>query len=174
MASILKEKYLYERYSARLLAVCQRYLGSRADAEDVLHDSFIAIFKKIDDAEYRGEGKLYAWMRTVTVHQCIDFIRRKKRAPGSLDERMDFVDDAGPEPEGVRKIPPDVLFRLIRELPEGYRTVFNLFSLDGYSHAEIAEMLGIKEKTSSSQYLRARRLLAQKINDYLAHDGKKQ
>lgn len=174
MASILKEKYLYERYSARLLAVCQRYLGSRSDAEDVLHDSFITIFKKIGDAEYRGEDKLYAWMRRVAVNKCIDWLRRRKHDPLPLDDVPDIPESGGKEPEGLRKIPPGVLFNMIETLPEGYRTVFNLFSLDGYSHAEIAEMLGIKEKTSSSQYLRARRLLAQKINDYLAHDGKKQ
>lgn len=172
MASLLKEKYLYERYSARLLAVCRRYLGSQADAEDVLHDSFITIFKKIDDTDFRGEDKLYAWMRRVAVNKCIDSLRRRKHDPLPLDEAPDIPDSGGPEPEGLRKIPPGVLFGMIEALPEGYRTVFNLFSLDGYSHAEIAEMLGIKEKTSSSQYLRARRLLAQKINDYLAHGEK--
>lgn len=172
MASVLREKYLYERYSARLLAVCKRYLGSRDDAEDVLHDAFITIFKNIDDADYRGEDKLYAWMRRVAVNKCIDWLRRRKRDPLPLDEAPDLPEEG--DPGGLRKIPPEVLFGMIEALPEGYRTVFNLFCLDGYSHAEIAEMLGIKEKTSSSQYLRARRLLAQNINDYLAHGGKKQ
>lgn len=154
--------------------MCQRYVGDRADAEDVLHDAFITIFKKIDDTEYRGEEKLYGWMRSVTVHKCIDRLRQKKRDPLPFDEVPDVPDDGDSGPEGLRKIPPGVLFGMIEALPEGYRTVFNLFCLDGYSHAEIAEMLGIKEKTSSSQYLRARRLLAQKINDYLAHGGKQQ
>lgn len=152
--------------------MCQRYLGTRDDAEDVLHDTFITIFNKMDDSEYRGEDKLYAWMRRVAVNKCIDWLRRKKRDPLPLDEAPDLPDDDGTDPEGLRKIPPDVLFGMIESLPEGYRTVFNLFCLDGYSHAEIAGMLGINEKSSSSQYLRARRLLAQKINDYLAHDGK--
>lgn len=169
--SVLKEKYLYEKYSARLLAVCQRYVGDRDTAEDILHDSFITIFKKLDTLDFRGEEKLYGWMRRLTVNRCIDWLRRQKREPQPLDDSPDIPDEGGGgEPEGVRKIPPAVLFRMIEELPEGYRTIFNLFCLDGYSHAEIAGMLGIKEKTSSSQYFRARTLLAQKIKKYLA-DG---
>lgn len=168
--SLSKEKYLYEKYSARLLAVCARYTGDRDVAEDILHDSFITIFKKLDGLDFRGEEKLYGWMRSIAVHKCIDWLRSRKRAPGPLDDAPDIPDEGGGEPEGVRKIPPGVLFRMIGELPEGYRTIFNLFCLDGYSHAEIAGMLGIKEKTSSSQYFRARTMLAQKIKNYLA-DG---
>ena len=161
---------MYEKYSARLLAVCTRYTGDRDAAEDILHDSFMTIFKKLDGLDFRGEEKLYGWMRSIAVHQCIDWLRKRKRAPEPLDEVPDIPDEGGGEPEGVRKIPPEVLFRMIKELPDGYRTIFNLFCLDGYSHAEIAGMLGIKEKTSSSQYFRARALLAQKIKNYLA-DG---
>lgn len=145
-------------------------MGDRETAEDVLHDSFITIFRKIDDIEDRGEEKLYAWMRRIAVHKCIDSIRKRKKSPLPLDEVRDLPDEVEQEPEEVRKIPPERLFRMIEELPEGYRTIFNLFCLDGYSHAEIAGMLGIKEKTSSSQYFRARSLLAQKIKNYLAHD----
>lgn len=145
-------------------------MGDREMAEDVLHDSFITIFRKIDDIEDRGEERLYAWMRRIAVNKCIDIIRKRKKPILSLEEVRDLPDEVEQEPEGVRKIPPERLFRMIEELPEGYRTIFNLFCLDGYSHAEIAGMLGIKEKTSSSQYFRARSLLAQKIKDYLAHD----
>lgn len=174
MTSVLKEKYLYEKYSARLLAVCRRYVGDKDVAEDVLHDSFITIFKNLDTVDFRGEEKLYGWMRRIAVNRSIDWLRSRKRAPVPLDEDGDIPDEGGGEPEGVRKIPPAVLFRMIEELPEGYRTIFNLFCLDGYSHAEIAGMLGIKEKTSSSQYFRARTLLAQKINNYLADGEDKQ
>lgn len=170
MATVSREKYLYERYSARLLAVCQRYVGDRDTAEDILHDSFITIFKKLGALDFRGEEKLYGWMRRIAVNRCIDWLRKQRGAPRPLDEVPDVPDEGGGELEEVRKIPPGVLFRMIGELPEGYRTIFNLFCLDGYSHAEIAGMLGIKEKTSSSQYFRARALLAQKIKNYLA-DG---
>lgn len=170
MASVLKEKYIYEKYSARLLAVCRRYVGDKDAAEDVLHDSFITIFKKLDTLDFRGEEKLYGWMRRIAVNRSIDWLRKQKRSPQPLDDDADIPDEGGGEPEGVRKIPPGVLFRMIEELPEGYRTVFNLFCLDGYTHEEIAGMLGIKEKSSSSQYFRARAMLAQKIKKYLA-DG---
>ena len=167
MSSIKKEKYLYERYSASLLAVCQRYIGDMEQAEDVLHDSFIKIFQNLDGFEYRGEAALFGWMRSITVHKCLDYLRAKKRGPVPLDEGMDIPVEDGPPEEGVRKVPQEVLLRLIGELPEGYRTIFNLFCLEGYSHAQIAQMLGIKEKTSSSQYFRARALLAKKIKDHL-------
>lgn len=170
MDSELKEKQLYERYSASLLAVCQRYIGDREQAEDVLHDSFIKIFQSLDSFEYRGEAALSGWMRSITVHKCLDYLRAKKRGPVPLDEGMDIPEESGPPEDKVREIPPEVLLRLIGELPEGYRTIFNLFCLEGYSHAQIAQMLGIKEKTSSSQYFRARALLAKKIKDYLKNE----
>ncbi len=169
MAQEDRDKYLYEKYSSRLLAVCRRYLGDKDAAEDVLHDSFITIFKKIEGLDFRDEGKLYGWMRRIVVNRSIDFLRKRKRSPLPLDDDCDIPDETAPEPEGVRKIPPEELFRMIEELPEGYRTVFNLFCIDGYSHSQIASMLGIREKTSSSQYFRARSLLAQKINNYLSY-----
>lgn len=171
---IVKEKYLYERYSARLLAVCQRYLGDRAKAEDVLHDSFITIFNKLGRFDYRGEAALYGWMRSIAVHKCLDVLRAARRGPVPLDEGIDLPEETGPDEDGVRKIPPEELVRMIGELPEGYRTVFNLFCLEGYSHAEIAEKLGIKENSSTSQYHRARALLAKKIKDYLENEQEDQ
>ena len=167
MSSIKKEKYLYERYSASLLAVCQRYLGDRQQAEDVLHDSFIKIFQSLDSFEYRSEAALFGWMRSITVHKCLDVLRARRRGPVPLDEGMDIPEESGPPADKVRRIPQEVLLKLIGELPEGYRTIFNLFCMEGWSHAQIAEKLGIKEKTSSSQYFRARALLAKKIKDHL-------
>ena len=86
MASVLKEKYLYEKYSARLLAVCRRYVGDKDVAEDVLHDSFITIFKNLDTVDFRGEEKLYGWMRRIAVNRSIDWLRSRKRAPVPLGE----------------------------------------------------------------------------------------
>lgn len=169
---IIKEKYLYERYSARLLAVCQRYLGDRAAAEDVLHDSFITIFDKLGKFDYRGEAALYGWMRSITVHKCLDVLKAGRRGPVPLDEGIGIPEEESPDAEGVRKIPPGELLRMIGELPEGYRTVFNLYFLDGWSHAEIARQLGIQEKSSSSQLFRARALLAKKIKNYLDNEQK--
>lgn len=163
---VVREKELYERYAARLLAVCLRYVGERSAAEDVLHDTFLKIFGSLGRFDFRSEPSLYAWMRRIAVNRSIDYLRSRARDTVPLDDNADFEEkEVG---EGFsEKIPPDVLMRFIEELPDGFRTVFNLYCLDGCSHAEIARMLGIKEKTSSSQYFRARAILAKRINAYL-------
>lgn len=111
-------------------------------------------------------------MRSITVHKCLDVLKAGRRGPVPLDEGIGIPEEESPDAEGVRKIPPGELLRMIGELPEGYRTVFNLYFLDGWSHAEIARQLGIQEKSSSSQLFRARALLAKKIKNYLDNEQK--
>lgn len=156
---------LYDTYAGRLLFLCARYAASHAEAEDILQDSFIRIIQSFDSFRYRGAGSLYAWMRRITVNKALDFVRTAGRFPTETMDETDakeiFIDD-----NDVGIVPEDVLLRFIRELPPGYRTVFNMFALDGFSHKEIARTLGIKERTSSSQYHRARTILAAKIKDY--------
>lgn len=160
---------LYDSYAGRLLALSTRYTGSQDAAEDVLQESFIKVFSSIGTFRYKGEGSLYAWIRKIVTNRSLDWLRVQKRngtvpidevrASSEIEEK-----DIGPIPEGV-------LARMVEELPDGYRTVFNLFAIDGYSHREIGRMLGIKEKTSSSQYFRARALLAGKIKEYIRNNG---
>ena len=171
---IIREDQIYERYAPRLLAVCQRYTGDRDAAEDVLHDAFMSIFKSLGRFDFRGENALYAWMRKIAVNKSLDWLRRRARDPIPLeDERMpEYADDSGPEASDVRKIPLEALTKMISELPEGYRTIFNLFCIEGWSHAKIAKELGIKENSSSSQYNRARAQLAKKIKEYLNEQDK--
>ena len=134
---------LYTRFGGRLLGICLRYVGDRATAEDLLHDCFIKVFAAIDRFSWRGEGSLRAWMERIAVNVSLEALRQKRRL---------HYDD---------------LKRLIAELPDGYRTVFNLYCIEELSHREIAERLGISEKTSSSQLFRAKALLARRIKEYV-------
>ena len=162
---------LYDCYAGRLLALGARYTGSQETAEDVLQDAFIKVFSSLGSFRYRGEGSLYAWLRRIVVNRCLDWLReRKKNVMFSLEEaRTSAEPDIGNS--DVEIVPEDVLAGMIESLPDGYRAVFNLFAIDGYSHREIGKMLGIKEKTSSSQYFRARALLANRIKEYLRDNG---
>lgn len=157
---------LYDRYAGRLLALCIRYAGSRTEAEDLLHDAFLKIFGSFDRFTYRGSGSLRAWIERVTINLAIERLRSGNR----IDLRpLDELTTRLPEPaaEAIDRIPQEELLRMVGELPDGYRTILNLYCLDGYSHREIARMLGINEKSSSSQLTRARALLAARVREYL-------
>ena len=157
---------MYDRFASPLLAICIRYMGSRDEAEDVLHDAFLKIFDKMDRFEFRSDAELGGWVRRVTVNHCLDLLRKRRLKSVSLNALPDLPEEE-PDSGEVRKIPPAVLMKMISDLPEGYRTVFNLFCMEGWSHRDIGLKLGIGEKSSSSQYSRARALLAKKIKDYL-------
>lgn len=162
-------RQLYEEYAGLMFGVCLRYVGNRTVAEDVLHDGFIKVFSDIHRFRYRGKGSLKAWLTVVQRSVIIEHIRRESKFHFIGDTELPDI----PEPETTEAIPDDVLEEMIASLPIGYRTVFNLYVIDGLSHREIAKMLGIKERSSSSQLLRARRLLAQMIKDKTsnsAHD----
>jgi RNA polymerase sigma-70 factor (ECF subfamily) len=160
---------LYDSCAGRLLALSTRYVGSVDAAEDILQDSFIKVFSSIGSFRYQGEGSLYAWIRRIVINRSLDWLRiQKKNGTVPIEEARTSSEI---EEKDVCVIPEDVLARMVEELPDGYRTVFNLFAIDGFSHREIGRMLGIKEKTSSSQYFRARALLAEKIKRYIKDNG---
>lgn len=157
-------KYLYCEYIRYLTAVCSRYIIEPEDVKDVLHDSFIKIFATIESFEHRGAGSLKAWLSRVVVNEALRFLKsscRTEIVPITADE--DLIADEAPD---IEEIPPSVLHGMIRELPTGYRTILNLFVFEEKSHREIAELLGIKESSSASQYHRAKRMLAEKIKKY--------
>lgn len=160
---------LYELFGRRLFNICRRYVVDRSSAEDLLHDAFIKIFSSFDKFDWRGEGSLRAWVERVTVNIALEYLRKNSKAVFSSDERL--LDRQPDEPAvdagEARAVPREVLVRFIDELPAGYRTVFNLYCVEGFPHREIARMLGINEKSSSSQLSRAKALLATKIKDYL-------
>ena len=155
---------LYERYVGYAMAVALRYVPMRDDAEDVVQDSFIKVFSGISKFEYRGEGALQAWLLRIVTNEAVNFVRQQKRFT-IVDEVPDDIEDEEPE---VERIPPAELTRMIGELPDGYRLVLNMFVFEQKSHKEIAQLLGIKESSSASQYLRAKKLLGKKVKDYLS------
>lgn len=159
---------LYDRYSGRLLAICVRYVGDRATAEDLMHDAFLKIYGAFDRFTYRGEGSLRAWIERITVNVALEWLRTRNRlGTVPLDEGRAAATLVEPEPAEVARVPRRVLMDFVAELPDGYRTVFNLYCIEGLPHREIARLLGINEKSSSSQLFRARNLLARRIREYL-------
>ena len=152
---------LFEEYAGYLTAVCSRYLDNDADVEDVLQESFITIFEEISEFEYRGKGSLKAWMARIVVNRSLKHLRDSQRMVF-----MDIGDIDLPEEPDTESIPPGVIHELIRRLPDGYRTIFNLYVIEERSHREIAQLLGITESTSASQLHRAKAMLATMIKDY--------
>ena len=162
-------RLFYERYVGYLTAVCSRYIVDRDAVKDVLQESFVRIFGKIGEFEYRGEGSVRAWVTRIVVNDSLKALR----GAGKMKYVDDLPDDREEEEEmsSLPKIPPAVLQEMIRELPDGYRAVFNLFVFEKKSHKEIAALLGIKEDSSASQFFRARSTLAKKIKAYIKeHD----
>lgn len=157
------QKMLYDRHARKMMGVCLRYCKNQDEAKDLLQDGFIKVFEKI--STYRGEGSLEAWIKKIVITTALEEIRRKK---------IDFMrlpDENVEEDEPIAtdsKLQTQDLLRIIQQLPEGFRVVFNLYAIEGFSHNEIAEKLNITEGTSKSQYARARAyiqrlLVAEKI-----------
>ncbi|MDD6365286.1 MAG: sigma-70 family RNA polymerase sigma factor [Bacteroidales bacterium] len=158
---------LYRRYSPRLLSLCMRYMPDYPSAEDAMHDAFVRILESIGKYRWNGEGSLYSWMARVTINWCFDSVKKRRRIRTSLIEDADSLGLLADEGEDdVGRVPAEQLVRMVEELPEGYRTVFKLFVIDGLSHKEIGKLLKIKEKSSASNLARARAILAAKIKEY--------
>jgi RNA polymerase sigma-70 factor (ECF subfamily) len=151
---------LYKRYSNTLFSICLKYSPNYAEAQDNLQDSFITIFKRIE--QFKGKGSFEGWIKRITVNTALQKYR-KKRAFDITNE--DQIEDEDVEVVDT-SLPLDFLLKIIQELPDRYRMVFNLYILDGYSHKEIGEMLGISDGTSKSNLARARMILKQKIEIY--------
>ena len=155
---------MYETYAGRVLAVCRRYVRDADRARDLTHDTFLKAWDSLDRFRPRRAGSLGAWLSQIAAHLAVDELRREKRFVEIPDQvRNDGSEEAPVDAERLSQVPVEELIDLIAELPEGYRAVFNLFCLDGFPHREIAKMLGITEKTSQTQYLKARHKLAAMI-----------
>lgn len=167
------QKILYERYSGYLYGVCLRYASDREEAMDFLHDAFIKIYSNIGKFTFRGEGSLKGWLTRLAINLALERIRANTRMQ-SVDLPAEMAQEE-PSETLMERIPSKVLIQFIEELPPGYRAVFNLYVFENLPHKEIARILGINEKSSSSQFLRARTAIAKKINDYLnkTENGKK-
>lgn len=157
-------KTVYSTYIRYLAAICSRYIVNNEDVKDVLQDSFLRIFSGIASFEYRGRGSLKGWITKITVNETLKFLQKNNRF--EFVEISEQEHDKPDEEPDVDALPSSVLFNLIRELPDGYRTIFNLYVIENKSHKEIAKLLDIKESTSASQLHRAKSLLATKIRQY--------
>ena len=147
------QKLLFERFSRKMMGVCLRYADRGEEAEDMLQNGFIRVFDKIET--FRGSGSLEGWIRKIVVNESLTYLRKNKAMRLNVD-----IDDAkymipGNSHVGENMNEKDLL-KMIQQLPIGFRTVFNMYAIEGYSHKEIAEQLGISEGTSKSQYSRAR------------------
>ncbi|MBR3653630.1 MAG: sigma-70 family RNA polymerase sigma factor [Bacteroidales bacterium] len=161
---------MYETYAGRVLAVCRRYIRESDRARDLVHDTFLKAWDSLDGFRPRRDGSLGAWLSRIAAHLAVDELRRSKHLVLTGDDQPGLAEShSGLDPESpvnetrLRQVPVEELIELIAALPEGYRAVFNLFCLDGLSHREIARLLGITEKTSQTQYLKARHKLAAMI-----------
>ena len=159
---------LYTRYAAYLFALCIRYVGDRELARDLMHDAMIKIFDSV--GKYKPTGSLKSWCGRVAVNMVIDHLRKSRRLETvSIDQTQEKIPE--PQNEEIAKIPKTELMRMVGQLPETKRVIFNLFCVEGYSHKDIAEMLNIKEKTSSSLLFKARAQLAENVRDYIRRNG---
>ena len=165
-------KELYTLYARKMLAVCYRYTGNMDAAHDVLHDAFIKIFTRFT---FRGECPLERWIHRVMVSQALDYLRREERFSHLVvcEEQLPDIADESEAAEAGKLLTEDDLMAFVAELPDGCRTVFNLYVFEEKSHKEIGRLLHIKEHSSTSQLYRAKKLLAQRIKEYMAHERKK-
>lgn len=156
------QKALFDKFSGKMMAVCMRYASDREQAEDWLQEGFIKVFTNLE--KFKFEGSFEGWVRRTMVNTCLDHIRRVKKQFIDVDiSEADFL--VGDEEKALSKLRVEEMIAIIEKLPVGYRTVFNLYAIEGYSHQEIADELGVTVSTSKTQYKKARTHLMSLIND---------
>jgi RNA polymerase sigma factor (sigma-70 family) len=152
------QKLLYDQFSSKMYAVCLRYMGNSDDAQDILQEGFIKVFRNLE--KFRGDGSFEGWMRRIFVNTAIEQIRKRK-TDLSLTEKEEVIELKAVS--ALDNINEKDLLQIVSELSPGYRTVFNMYVVEGFNHKEISETLGISEGTSKSQLARARMILQEKI-----------
>ena len=163
------QEELYNRFSPKMYAVCLRYANNSNDAQDLLQEGFIKVFRNLH--RFRAEGSFEGWMRRVFVNTSIEYFRKKSAQLSSVSEKEEnTIEDS--DISALDQLAEKDIIAIIQELSPGYRTVFNLYVVEGYSHREIGDMLGISEGTSKSQLARAKALLQKKISQYLSDTRK--
>jgi len=153
------QKELYDLFSKRMYLVCLRYTKSQMEAEDVLQDAFIKVFNNLKG--YRGDSRLDFWIKRIVINTALNSQRKKLYMYPMVD--VDDLKNEFDHSKALSNFEMEDLLKMIRQLPTGCQTIFNLFAIEGYSHKEIAEMLEVSEGTSKSQFARARKLLQEKI-----------
>lgn len=153
------QRMLYDKYASSMLGLCKRYIKGEMEAEDVLINGFMKVFTKID--LFEGKGSFEGWMKRIMINEALGYIRKNKSM--YLEIEIEAVDKEPDFDKLLTELEVKDLLKMVSELPSGYRTIFNLYAIEGYTHKEIAEMLGINENTSKSQLSRARMHLQKKL-----------
>lgn len=153
----IAQKALYDKFSRKMFGVCLRYAKGREEAEDFLQEGMVTVFQRI--SSFNQEGSLEGWIRKVVVNTCLEHLRKQKLQWVNIDE----VEESAEDGFTMEKINIKDLLEVINALPTGFKAVFNLYAIEGYSHKEIAELLSISEGTSKSQYARAKAVLIKRI-----------
>jgi RNA polymerase sigma-70 factor (ECF subfamily) len=153
------QQALYQKYAPVMYAICLRYCGNPDNAKDMLQESFIKLFESLNN--FRFQGSFEGWSKRIAVTTCLDFIKKLKKEPfaDELDQHVEIGADDTVYPQLAMKD----LLALLQSLPVGYRTVFNLYAIEGYNHGQIAELMGISENTSKTQLFKARKMLQIKL-----------
>jgi len=157
------QEELYRRFSPRMYAVCLRYAGNAEEAEDILQEGFIKVFKKLDS--FRNEGSFEGWIRRIFVNTAIEHFRRKKYLLPVTEKEENTIE--GKYTSVLDELGAKDIMALVQELSPGYRTVFNMYVVEGYTHKEIADQLGISEGTSKSQLSRAKVILQDMVRTHI-------
>ena len=150
------QKQLYDNYAGRLMTLCRRYARDNMEAEDYLQEGFIKVFQNLE--KFRGDGSLYGWIKTIMVHTALRQIKKRVHF-----EDVSHLELHLNEADALSQLQAEDLIGQIQNLPDGYRTIFNLYHIEGYSHKEIGDTLNIGESTSRSQLTKARKMLQSKI-----------
>jgi len=163
------QEELYNKFASKMYAVCLRYANNAEDAQDLLQEGFIKIYRNLH--RFRAEGSFEGWIRRVFVNTSIEHFRKKTAKLAMVSEKEEStIEDT--DISALESLAEKDIIQIIQELSPGYRTVFNLYVVEGYSHKEIGDMLGISEGTSKSQLARAKAVLQKKISQYLSDTQK--
>ena len=153
------QRALYERFAGKMYAVCLRYARTSADAADILQEGFLKVFSKLE--QFQFQGSFEGWVRRIMINTALRTYQKQRF--DNETSGYERLPEAPVDPDAISSLSEAELLRLITQLPEGYRVVFNLVAIEGYSHAEVAETLGIQESTSRSQLTKARRWLCEQV-----------
>lgn len=155
------QKMLYDKYAAKMYGIALRYAHNQEDAKDILQDGFVKVFQNLN--KFKGIGVFEGWMRRIFVNTAIEHYRKKNNTYELQESHEEQTTDR--ELSALDKMATDEILNMVKSLPNGYRTVFNLFAIEGYAHKEIGQMLNISEGTSKSQFARAKAMLQEKIKN---------
>lgn len=155
-ADTAAQKSLFEQWSVKMLMLCRRYVKNAEDAEELMLDGFYKFFKHLSSFNYQGDASLQAWMKKIMINECLMFMRKKNLFVIASENKPE---DIPIEEDALNNLSAAEIFNLIIQLPAGYRTVFNLYAVEGLTHKEVAKLLGISEGTSKSQLSKAKALL---------------